>query len=119
MAANHHGQADDYYSAPQDQGYGQQQNGGYNQQYAPPQGAPQQNGQYNQGYAPPQNMNQNYAPPLGQQPEQSYGMQESKMSQQPPTYNHDFHQSNGKESFQQTFRVQKPKWNDLWAGILV
>jgi hypothetical protein len=118
MAASHHGQADDYYNAPQDQNYGQQQNGGYNQQYAPPQGAPQQNGNYDQGYAPPQNMNQNYAPPQGQ-PQQSYGMQETKMSHQPPTYGQDFHQTEGKQNFQQTFKVQKPKWNDLWAGILV
>jgi hypothetical protein len=123
MAATHHGQADDYYNAPQDQGYGQQQNGGYNQQnegynqqYAPPHGVPQQTG--NQGYAPPQNMNQNYAPPQGQ-PQQSYGMEESKMSQQPPTYGQDFNQSEGKQDFHQVFKVQKPKWNDLWAGILV
>jgi hypothetical protein len=122
MAATHHGQADDYYNGPQDQGYAQQQNGGYdqqnggfNQQYAPPQAPPQS---YNQGYAPPQNMNQNYPPPQGP-PQQSYGMDESKMTQQPPTYGQDFSQSEGKQAFQQTFKIQKPKWNDLWAGILV
>jgi hypothetical protein len=108
-----HGQAADYYNDPP-QGNYQQQNGGYDQQYAPPQQPAQS---YNQGYAPPQNMNQ-YAPPQ-QQPPQQHGMQESKMSDQPPTYGQDFSQSEGRQSFQQVFKVQKPKWNDLWAGILV
>ncbi len=30
---------------------------------------------------------------------------------QPPQYE--------KESFDQVFRIEKPKYNDLWAGILV
>jgi hypothetical protein len=24
-----------------------------------------------------------------------------------------------KPSFDQAFKIEKPKWNDLWAGILV
>lgn len=51
--------------------------------------------QYNNGYGGPQ-----YQPPPGPpppDPKNSYGA--------PPT-------------FEQTFAVQKPKWNDLWAGIL-
>lgn len=24
-----------------------------------------------------------------------------------------------KPSFEQTFKIEKPKWNDLWAGVLV
>lgn len=26
---------------------------------------------------------------------------------------------NEKQTFEQAFKVEKPKWNDLWAGILV
>ena len=25
----------------------------------------------------------------------------------------------GKQSYEQAFKLEKPKWNDLWAGILV
>ena len=48
---------------------------------------------------------------------------QAQYSQAPPTYNQ---QSPGhsplmgeKQSFEQTFKLEKPKYNDLWAGILV
>lgn len=46
--------------------------------------------------------------------------QELKTSYAPPTYgqNFDMPQDN-KQNFEQTFKIEKPKLNDLWAGILV
>ena len=48
---------------------------------------------------------------------------QTQYSQAPPNYNQ---QSPGhsplineKQSFEQTFKLEKPKYNDLWAGILV
>ena len=63
-----------------------------------------------------------------QQPQQQYQMQSSpNYQQQPPTYDtrpkygNDGPATNydGKQTFDQTFKVEGPKWNDLWAGILV
>lgn len=69
------------------------------QGYPPPQQYPMQpqNGGYQQ--APP-NYGQNYGQP-GPQPGQTYAPQD------------------GKNTFDQAFKIEKPKWNDLWAGILV
>ena len=85
--------------------------GYYNQQHPPPPNSysmqPPQDGYYNgsgnnqtynNGYGNPQQ----YQPPPGPPPPEpkqngGYGA--------PPT-------------FDQAFSVQKPKWNDLWAGIL-
>ena len=43
--------------------------------------------------------------------------------QQPPDYNqqqqHAPPMSDNKQTFEQAFKVVKPKWNDLWAGVLV
>lgn len=82
-------------SGPQYNQYG----GGYYQ--PPPQG--QQGGYYNNNYnngqnysQPPQYGDQNAPPP----PPQVNGMSE-------------------KPSFDQAFAIQKPKWNDVWAGLLV
>ena len=83
------GEADGYYS----------NQGGYENQgqYAAPNGQPQ--------YAPPQ------GPPQNQQ-----------YAQKPPGYGPslgpqgDF--ANDKPTFEQAFKVDKPKWNDLWATAL-
>lgn len=73
-------------------------NGYYNQQ--PPQGG------YYQQQPPPQQ-------PYGQPPpQQGYG----GPPPQQQGYATDGHE---KMTFDQTFKVEKPKWNDLWAGILV
>lgn len=70
-----------------------------NNQYAMDDGAKygQQQQGYNQNYA--QN---NYAPPPG--PPQQYNQQ--------PGY------GNEKITFDQQFKIERPKYNDLWAAIL-
>lgn len=94
-----HGQADGYYTGAQDGGaqkdYPKQPQMAYGQQQG-------------QGYNQPQ-YNQ-------QQPQQ--------FSQQPPNYGQNYgnaEQGYGggeKPTFDQQFKVAKPKFNDLWAGIL-
>lgn len=86
-----HGQAADYYQQQPQDGY---QNG-YNNINAPYQPPPDAQKQYSQ---PPPNYGQNYPPPDGAPPNGAYGE---------------------KPTFEQTFKLDKPKWNDLWAGILV
>lgn len=101
----HHGQAESYYN---DQNPGQQ--------YQPPPGPPQgYQQQYQSPTGPPQGYQQQY-----QHPQQESFQNGAKYSQQPPTYgqNFDIGQDN-KQSFQETFKVDKPKFNDLWAGLLV
>jgi hypothetical protein len=93
-----------------------------------PYGQPQMDGQNyeNKPYAPPPSYNA-----YGQQPQQHgnqqpYGNQPPYQAQQPgmpppnnggppngPGY------GNEKMTFDQNFKIQRPKWNDLWAGILV
>jgi hypothetical protein len=52
-----------------------------------------------------------------------YGQQsqvpQQPYSQQPPQYGQNYDPNGQKQDFTQTFRVERPKWNDLWAGILV
>ncbi|KAK9435777.1 Choline transporter-like protein [Metarhizium brunneum] len=91
------------YGQPQ-QSYGQQpyQQQQYQQQYQQP--PPQ--GYYNQSQD--QNQNGYHQPP----PPDQYGA--------PPPYS--FNPPKGNDpnySFDQAFKVEKPKWNDLWAGILL
>lgn len=43
--------------------------------------------------------------------------QQQQLYAPPPTNIHGV--LDEKQSFEQTFKVEKPKWNDLWAGILV
>lgn len=104
----------------------------YGQPYGQPQSEYQNYG--NQPYAQPPS----YAP-YGNQPQQ-YGNQQSYG--QPPVGNQQPYQqpypnqppnipppNNGppngggygdeKVTFDQSFKIQKPQWNDLWAGILV
>jgi hypothetical protein len=99
--------------------YGQQPEG----QYYPLQPYGQQQQQYGQQPYPPQ---------------QAYGGQQQQWQQQhppPPPPPQDYNQSqqqqayapNGgyeggydeKHSYDQTFKIEKPKYNDKWAGILV
>lgn len=72
-------------------------------------------GYYNNG--PPQaqfNQNNGYQ-----------GPNQQKYQQGPPNYGQDFQQNNGipqgdgKQTFAQAFKLDKPKYNDIWAGILV
>ncbi|KAF2864369.1 DUF580-domain-containing protein [Piedraia hortae CBS 480.64] len=54
--------------------------------------------------APPQQQGQQWGGPQHMPP--------------PPTYQQNFGKWDQKPSFEQAFKVEKPKWNDLWAGIL-
>ncbi|RMZ85249.1 hypothetical protein DV738_g311, partial [Chaetothyriales sp. CBS 135597] len=94
------GQAADYYNSNQN---------GYQQQYQAPPGPPQGY----QGYPPPQAAPQ----PQGYQQDPSA---EGKYNYQPPTYGQSFNPpQDDKQNFQDTFKIQKPKWNDIWAGLLL
>lgn len=62
----------------------------------------------------------NHPPPQPYGEHNYGGKNEQNYCEAPPTYGATFvpPQTN-KQDFQQTFKVTKPKWNDLWAGILV
>ena len=98
--ATHHGAADSYYnsgpSPPTEM------------QYAPP---PQQQIQY-----PPQAAaGPTYEPKYQQPPPPNYGQSDFQQNTvAPPNMG-----SGGKQTFDQAFKLDKPKFNDLWAGILV
>ena len=36
----------------------------------------------------------------------------------PPTYDQNFGNWDNKPTYEQAFKVEKPKWNDIWAGLL-
>lgn len=105
-AMAHQGQAADYYNnnyQHQNMGGVPYEQTGY-QSYPPPSTAPPpQQPQYQQ-----------------QQPYQDQQPNEPKYSQQPPTYGQNFTPPrDNKQTFQETFKIQKPKYNDIWAGLLV
>lgn len=82
------------------------------QEYAPPQAAPPQG---YQSYPEQPNYAQQpqYQPPQQAQHEPKYNIQ-------PPTYGEAFNPpQDSNQDFKDTFKIQKPKWNDLWAGLLV
>jgi hypothetical protein len=88
----HGGAADAYYQMDDQQEIGKQR--GYQQ------GPPQQ--QYQQGPPP-----------------QQYHQQQQQFSEAPPQYNEQPNYGGGeKQDFTQTFKVPKPKLNDIWAAIL-
>ena len=103
----HEGQAASYYEEGQER----------YQQYQAPAGRPPPQDGYQQ-YDQPQYQQQ---PPAQQQQQYSQeGGYEPKYSQQPPSYGENFNApQDNKQDFAQTFVVQKPKYNDLWAGILL
>jgi hypothetical protein len=81
-------------------------------------------------YNDPEAQKQNYNYPL-QQPQQAHGGQQhhnrghgGKQYQgpqhmpPPPTYGENFGNWESKPSYDQAFKVEKPKWNDIWAGLL-
>lgn len=87
--AQHGGAADSYYNAGEGPPTMQYEQGKQPYNGNPPQNGPPQNGGYQQ--QPPM-YGQNYAPTSG---------------------------GDGKQTFEQAFKIDKPKYNDLWAGILV
>lgn len=77
---------------------------------------------YQGGNAPP--------PPPQQQQQQGYDMQyqngqQPKYTQQPPQYGQNYGPTvpqggwSEKPTFDQAFKLDKPKYNDLWAAIFV
>lgn len=102
------GESDSYYNPNQgrappqpqygDQNYGYQQ-AGYNAPPPPPQ------------QQPPMNYQQ---PPPGPPQQQLYPPQDGGSNGYGGQTGFD-----EKHSFEQTFKIEKPKWNDLWAGVLV
>ncbi|KAK6441908.1 pH nine-sensitive protein 1 [Oleoguttula sp. CCFEE 5521] len=108
------GEAADYYSEPNNAGG----DGGRGYQM-------QSNPQWQQG-PPQQQQQQGYYPPQGGPPQQQGGYQQNGNGNgmpPPPGYGNDTSNgfgsgSDGKQNFGQAFKVEKPKWNDLWAGIL-
>lgn len=106
------GEANSYYNLP---------DGDRQKDYPmqPPQQAYNQNGQQHyqqQDYQQQNHQQQNYQEPY-QQNGQGY-------SQPPPNYGQNFNprpEMNGydnKPTFEQAFKIDKPKWNDWWAGLL-
>ena len=98
----------------------------YGQQYGQPQMITQD--YENKPYAPPPsydpNANQQYGgqPPYGnQQPYQQQPYPNQPPNMPPPNNGAPNGGGYGDEkvTFDQSFKIQKPKWNDLWAGILV
>lgn len=62
----------------------------------------QQPPQYGNNYAPPGN---NYAPPQQPLPQQQNGYAPMDYAEKP--------------TFDQAFKVERPKYNDWWAGLLL
>jgi hypothetical protein len=59
----------------------------------------------------------------GQNGEQKYNASQARYDgpqymPPPPTYAQNFGQWNEKPTFDQAFKVEKPKWTDIWAGLL-
>ena len=55
-------------------------------------------------------------------PQQAYGGQQYGGPQYmppPPSYGQNFTNGNEKPTFEQVFKAEKPKWNDIWAGLLL
>ncbi len=57
---------------------------------------------------------------------QGNGLHEPKYEQRPPQYEANKAASNSppivngnKQSFDEAFKVERPRWHDLWAGLLV
>ncbi|KAL2061608.1 hypothetical protein VTL71DRAFT_6985 [Oculimacula yallundae] len=103
----HGGQADGYYQSGQQDIGMQNQQGGYGPQ-----------GQYTGGYQYQQQQGG-----YQQQPYQQQGPPPQQYPQQPPNYGNNMPpqnapNGNGKTGFEQTFKLDKPKYNDLWAALL-
>lgn len=75
---------------------------------------------YYTGAAPPQQPQGAYyqGQPYGQQPPQ-YGQNYAPPPQgPPPMQQQNGYQQDNKQSFEQAFKLDKPKYNDWWAGLL-
>ncbi|KAI0149301.1 plasma-membrane choline transporter-domain-containing protein [Pestalotiopsis sp. NC0098] len=74
---------------------------------------------YNGGQQAPNNnyYQQQQQPQYQQQQQQPYG--QPPPGGPPQNYNNNNQNYGEKPTFDQTFKIEKPKWNDLWAGILL
>ncbi|KAH8597325.1 plasma-membrane choline transporter-domain-containing protein [Bisporella sp. PMI_857] len=98
---HHGGEADSYYQQGQGDIAMQNRSGGY-----------QQNHQYQQGPPPQGYQQQPYLSPSLLPPPQQF-------VQSPPQYGKQPNYGSGdKQDYTQTFKIDKPKLNDLWASIL-
>lgn len=61
--------------------------------------------------------------PQPPEPQQNRHLKAPYDPNQPPPYGHQAYQASqagaGPYTFDQAFKIERPKWNDLWAGILV
>jgi hypothetical protein len=75
---------------------------------------------YNQQGPPPPNTYQMHPPPPPQQQQQyGYNNGPANGNYAPPSYPPPQSDPKGAPpSYDEVFAIQKPKWNDLWAGIL-
>ena len=106
------GEADSYYTNAGFGAAGQSRQPQEQQLYPPPQqyGQPSQQPQYDNSNQYAMNNNNNQYANTNQYAPNTNGQQPSAPPYQP---------TDGKGSFDETFKVEKPKYNDLWAGILV
>jgi hypothetical protein len=78
---------------------------------------------YNEGQGPTQNYPMQYQqqPPQQAAPQQGYN--DVKYNQNPPTYGYANAQASPpqgeKQDFTQAFKLEGPKWHDVWASVLV
>lgn len=63
---------------------------------------------------------QQYPPPTFQQQPVQYGQNYAPPQGPPPSQQNGYAQQNygEKPSFEQTFKIERPKFNDWWAGLL-
>ena len=102
VAMAQQGESAGYYSgAPQQpqQAYNQGQYGQQRYGQQAPMNYGQQPPQYGNNYAPPQ------GPPPPQHPQQQNGYTEMNYGEKP--------------NFEQAFKIERPKYNDWWAGLLL
>jgi len=99
--------------------------GYYNDDNAPKSYPMQPQNGYQQQYQQPQyQQQQQYQPQQQGGPQYQNGQQYQQYSQEPPNYNQGQSYApvgfggGEKPTFEQAFKIEKPKWNDLWAGIL-
>lgn len=115
------GQNAGYYNMDSQQGYNMNGYGGQQQQqqWGQQQGYQQQYGQqYQEQQQPPPPQQQQYQPPSGGPEYQQQKWNGPQHMPPPPNYQQNFGESDTKPDFQQAFKIEKPKWNDLWAAIL-
>jgi hypothetical protein len=105
------GEAAQYFQSDGGRGYNNidNNNNGYQMQQPPQQ-------QQGYGYGAPHQQN-GYGPPSGPPPQQQHNNNYGGGMPPPPNYGQAYG-ADQKPQFEEAFKIEKPKWNDLWAGIL-